>query len=205
MDKIKQPFKWWRSCVRNLNRRQRYLGLVVHFVVTTSLTFLLLIISNLLFLSSTIVQGESMEPTLLKDDRLLIFKSQSILHRILADDYVPERGDIVIIRSPQNRSRLLVKRVIGLPNERVVIGAQAIVIYNQQVPTGFIPQLDFIPKTTFKIDEEHDVKLGYGQIFVLGDNRQASTDSRNFGALSTTDIVGRLFIRFWPFNSITVF
>ena len=203
MERIKKPLRWWRNCVRALNKRRRHLGIVVHFAVTATLTFLALVISNFIFISSTVVHGQSMEPTLLKDDRLLIFKSRSILHKIIASDYVPERGSIIVVKDKD--SKLLIKRLIALPSERLVIEAQTITIYNANFPAGFQPEFDFPVEESLRSDENYELRINHGQIFVLGDNSQASTDSRDFGTLPTTSIVGTLVVRFWPFKSFTFF
>ena len=203
MERIKKPLRWWRNCVRTLNRRQRYLGLVVHFTVTATLTFLALIVSNFLFISSTVVYGPSMEPTLQKNDRLLVYKSSSLLHKIVASDYVPERGSIVVIKD--RRSKLLIKRLVGLPGEKLVINEQKITIYNSEFPDGFQPKFDFPLHENLRPAEKYELRINHGQVFVLGDNGQFSTDSRDFGTLPTTNIVGILVLRFWPLQTFTFF
>lgn len=202
--------RWWRYSIRKLNRKKPYLGLLVHFLATAILAFLIFAISNAFLLSTTIVDGRSMEPTLHRGDRLLIFKSERLVNRLLGSEYVPERGDIIVLNKKDletdfasHATPMLIKRVIGLPEERVIIQNNKITIYNQEYPQGFEPDLGL--DLSFKPDELRDVEVKRGEVFVLGDNHQASVDSRKFGNISVDDIVGKLVLRIWPVSEIKTF
>jgi signal peptidase I len=137
---------------------------------------------NLFLAQATQVLGQSMEPTLHSSQRVVIEKVSYVLHG-------PRRGDIVVIDS-ENQSEMLIKRVVGLPGEMIEVR-------NGQV---------FIDGEL--LEEPWTVRQGGGRfgpqtvpplhVFVLGDNRGASNDSRNFGPVLIDDIVGQAWISYWP-------
>lgn len=160
------------------------------------------------------VDGPSMENTLQNSDRLIVWKVPRTWARITNSQYVPSRGDIIIFTEGnlsqfgQSDVKQLVKRVIGLPGDRVVVKDGAITIYNDEHPDGFQPD------KTLAYGKEHplpytsgdiDITLKNNQIFVCGDNRMDSLDSRAFGPVSTNDIVGKLVLRVYPFSTFEAF
>lgn len=160
------------------------------------------------------VDGPSMETTLQNGDKLLIWKVPRTIARLSGNQYVPNRGDVVIFDEDnlsacgQYGERQLIKRVIGLPGERVTIQNNAYVIYNATHPNGFKPDLELdynkdqhIPATTGNVD----VRLSKSQVFVSGDNRPDSCDSRHFGPIQTEQLIGKLVVRLLPANHIKVF
>ena len=108
----------------------------------------------------------------------------------------------------QSDVKQLVKRVIGLPGDRVVVKDGSITIYNDADPKGFQPDKtlpyskDFTAPYT---SGDLDVTLSSDQIFVCGDNRTDSLDSRQFGPVSLNDVVGRLALRVYPFSTFHAF
>lgn len=157
-----------------------------------------------------IVDGESMKPTLQDGDRLIVDKIPRTIARIDNHQYVPKRGDIVIF----NQSNLpnyigtkqLIKRVVGLPGDRVVVGDGHVTIYNQSHLKGFNPdQADGYPVNAQITSGNIDLTLGPHEIFVCGDNRQYSEDSRYFGPVSLNNIVGKLVLRIMPFSQTKKF
>lgn len=154
------------------------------------------------------VDGASMEPTLQNSDRLIVWKVPRTWARITGHDYIPQRGDIIIFSQDlssvgQGSDKQLVKRVIGLPGDRVVVGGGKITIYNHTHPNGFDPDATLpygkstpIPFTAGNID----LTLGPHQLYVCGDNRTVSEDSRAFGPINADQIVGKLVLRIWPLN-----
>ena len=158
------------------------------------------------------VEGPSMEPTLHHNDRLLVWKLPRTWARITGGHYIPARGDIVIFTEPQiefygqEPDKQLIKRVIGLPGERVIVKNGTITVYNDENPSGFHPDelMDYgntIPPTTH--DSDYTVKEG--QIFVAGDNRTESLDSRYFGPVNADNIIGKLSYRVLPVNKVQGF
>lgn len=160
------------------------------------------------------VDGPSMETALQHEDKLIIWKVPRTIASITGNDYIPGRGDVIIFDEDnltacgQYGSKQLIKRVIGLPGERVVVKEGIITVYNQQQPNGFQPDLELdynkdrhIEATTGNID----VTLKDGQVFVSGDNRPDSCDSRAFGPIEADQIIGKLVLRLLPANNITVY
>ncbi|PSO43584.1 signal peptidase I [Candidatus Saccharibacteria bacterium QS_8_54_8] len=151
------------------------------------------------------VYGQSMEPTLQDGDYLIISKLESTWYYLQDEPYLPERGDIVVM-DPADSPRLI-KRVIGLPGERVVVENGELRVFNQQHPEGFDPYAALeVPPTRVSGSIETEVPAEH--IFVVGDNRQSSgsSDSRNrLGTVPTENVVGSLVLRLWPATNLETF
>lgn len=163
-------------------------------------------------LQSYQVDGESMETTLQNNDRLIVDKIPRSIARITGHSYIPHRGDIIIFNqanlpdSSFGESKQLIKRVIGLPDEHVVVKNGKITIYNSAKPNGFNPDSSDgyrinAPSTVGDVD----ITLQSDEIFVCGDNRPNSEDSRYFGPIKTNNIVGKLVLRLLPINKAREF
>jgi signal peptidase I len=182
-------------------------------------TALLLILAPLIALAITAfafqsyqVEGASMEKTLSNNDRLIVNKIPRTWARITDGSYIPKRGEVIIFNQaglydaegqPQKQ---LIKRVVGLPGERVVVKENTVIVYNEQNPEGFKPDLD----AGYKIDAQEtpgdvDTLVGDDEVFVLGDNRKNSEDSRYFGPVPSSQIVGKLTMRISPLDKIQKF
>lgn len=158
------------------------------------------------------VEGQSMETTLQNSDRLIILKVPRTLASITGHAYIPNRGDIIIFNRHGGSSfddgsdRQLIKRVVALPGERVIVRDDKLTVINKEHPEGFSPDktLPYGPaiKTT---PGNVDLVVPEGEIFVCGDNRGNSLDSRYFGPVSASQIVGKLGLRIYPFGKTSVF
>lgn len=149
------------------------------------------------------VFGQSMEPTLHDGDYLIISKFGPTWSQISGGNYVPTRGDVVVIE-PSGNPRLI-KRVIGLPGERVVVRDGTLKVYNQQHPDGFNPYNNWNDIPDREVAGNIQTEIPEGQIFVVGDNVEngGSSDSRNhLGTVPTDAIIGSLSVRLWPPDSI---
>lgn len=163
------------------------------------------------------VDGVSMQNTLQNNDRLIIWKVPRTWARITGHQYVPKRGDIIIVSENnleacgQSESRQIVKRVIGLPGERVVFNDGHYTIYNTEHPKGFDPDKTLpYGKTGTPLFEDQsgtnvDVTLDDHHIFVSGDHRADSCDSRALGPVNTDQIVGKLALRLLPLSKMEKF
>lgn len=143
------------------------------------------------------VNGQSMEPNFHDGDYLIV---NEIGYKF--DD--PKRGDVIIFHYPNDPSQFFIKRIIGLPGEKIEIKNNEIVIYNREHPDGFALDEFYIPKSAV-ISKNHSKELKNDEYYVLGDNRIASSDSRVWGVLEKHYIVGKAWIRAWPFNDFSVF
>ncbi|HSW80714.1 MAG TPA: signal peptidase I [Candidatus Saccharimonadales bacterium] len=182
-----------------------FLSIIVALVAALVLAFCLI---NYVFQSYR-VDGPSMQNTLHNNDHLIIWKVPRTWGRITGHDYIPKRGDIVVINEPglgnAGQSKQIIKRVIGLPGDHVVVKNGKITVFNDTNPKGFNPDATLSIKTSSYTDNEADVTLHAGQVFVMGDNRSNSTDSRVFGAVDSKNIVGKLVLRVMPANQFTKF
>lgn len=143
------------------------------------------------------VKGASMEPAYFDHEYLII---DEITYRFNE----PKRGDVVVFRPPVNTTDYYIKRVIGLPGETVKVINGDVIIFNNDNPQGF--KLDESSYLIHKGTQEESIvlKLSANQYFVLGDNRPVSSDSRRFGAVDRSAIVGRTYLRGWPLTRLGV-
>lgn len=160
------------------------------------------------------VDGPSMQETLHNNDRLIVWKTPRTWARITHHQYVPKRGDVVIFNEKglsefgQEDSKQLVKRVIGLPGDHVVVKNGVITVYNQEHPDGFQPDkiLPYGSSTKIPVTAGNvDITLKENELYVCGDNRPNSLDSRMFGPITTDQIIGKLIARIYPFSDIEKF
>ncbi|MEK7121163.1 MAG: signal peptidase I [Patescibacteria group bacterium] len=138
------------------------------------------------------VKGASMEPNFEDGDYLLV---NEISYRFS----VPERGDVVIFRYPQDPSQFFIKRIIGLPSETVEIKDNTVTIYNKDKPEGFVLDESYLASEQKTLGNSI-TKLDDNDYFVLGDNRLQSSDSRRWGLVNKSLITGKAFLRPWPFT-----
>lgn len=154
------------------------------------------------------VDGASMETTLQNTDRLIVFKLPKTWANLTSGDYRPNRGDVIVFDRPKqlggsSSTEHLIKRVIGLAGERVVVQNGSVTIYNAQNPDGFNPdEGQEYAQDILTTPGQVDITVGRGEVFVLGDNRTNSTDSRVFGAISDSIITGKATARFIPLNAM---
>ncbi len=144
------------------------------------------------------VKGASMEPSFHDNEYLII---NEIGYRVGE----PKRGDIAVFKYPKDPTQYFIKRIIALPGERVVISNGEIRIYNAQRPNGMVLDENEYLLPGIKTAGETDMDLGSDEYFVLGDNRNASMDSRVFGSIASKNIVGKAMLRGWPLNEIRLF
>jgi len=111
----------------------------------------------------------------------------------------PQRGDVVVFKYPLDPSQYYIKRIVGLPGETVEIRSGQILINNSILDESEYFSKEILTQGNIKI------KLDQDKYFVLGDNRKASSDSRQWGALPQDNIIGQVWIRAWPFNQAEVF
>lgn len=168
-------------------------------------SFLLWIVSIVLIvkmvqvflLQPFIVDGGSMIPTFHNKEFLLVDK---LSYRI-GD---PERGDIVIFKLYETGAstyagKYLIKRVIGLPGDRIVIKDGETTVYNEGNPEGFVLEENFV---IYKdLNKSVDTTLGQDEYFVMGDNRMQSYDSRDWGTLHRENVRGRVLFRVYPMDA----
>ena len=135
-----------------------------------------------------VVSGESMFPTFHDGEYLIVDEISYIVG-------APHRGDVIVFRYPNDTKRFFIKRIIGLPNEEVNIKNGEVTIVNKDNPKGFVLNEPYIDE---KFDTTSSYKTGDKEYFVMGDNRNRSSDSRTWGILPSKLITGRAFLRLLP-------
>jgi signal peptidase I len=166
-----------------------------------------LILHNFVFQAYHVL-GTSMVPTLHETDYLIISKlgyTESLVKRIFGQNsqYIPARGEIIVFRYPKDPTKVFVKRVIGIPGDRVVIKNGTVTIFNKEHPNGFNPDTKYEKTdTTTLIDTDEVVQDG--NLFVMGDNRtpSGSYDSREWGELPSSYIIGHAVLRLLPLDQV---
>jgi signal peptidase I len=141
------------------------------------------------------IPSESMVPTLNKNDRVLVNKLSYKLHDV-------HRGDIVVFTAPPGDDsdiKDLVKRVIGLPGDKVAFRDGIVYINDRPLDEDYLPE-DVV--TTPICGVEPEVTVPPENYWVMGDNRSASSDSRCFGPIAESRIVGRAFFKMWPLTDL---
>ena len=137
----------------------------------------------------TEVDGSSMEPMLSNGDNLIVDKISYRFHD-------PERFDIIVFPFRYEDNTFYIKRIIGLPGETVQIDAEGnILIDGEVLPEGYGKEVIESPGRAYE-----EIRLGDDEYFVLGDNRNNSTDSRDpsVGNITRKEIIGRAWLRIWP-------
>jgi signal peptidase I len=178
-------------------------------------TVAILVIAPLIALSLTAfvfqsyeVDGPSMQTTLQNHDRLIVYKLPRTIAKITGRPYIPKRTDIIIfsrndsLEFGSDKPRQLVKRVIALPGERITVKNSVVTVYNNEHPEGFEPDVENkYGKVITNTSGDIDLTVPTDSIFVCGDNRPNSLDSRAFGPVPLSDVVGKLSLRVYPFKS----
>lgn len=185
---------------------------VATFLVVITLAVLLAWLVIAFVFESYQVSGPSMQNTLHNNDRLIVWKVPRTWASITGHAYIPNRGDIIIFKENglatygEGNVKQLVKRVVGLPGDHLVIKNDKVTIYNQEHPHGFTVGDNFDGKNgNPDTSGDIDITLKKDQIFVMGDNRGNSLDSRIFGPINASQIVGKLVFRDWPLGDMKVF
>jgi len=170
-----------------------------------------LLINTFIFRSYRVV-GPSMETTLYTGDRLIVDRLPVTVDQLLNKTYIPPRGSIIVFKNPNYspgiEDEYIVKRVIGLPGERVVLKDGNYTVYNKDNPNGFNPDEFNHGEPGSPTSGAIDEVVPDGRLFVSGDHRQGSysLDSRNgLGTIPLYDVVGQVSFRLFPFNKIRSF
>lgn len=166
---------------------------------------------NTFIFQSYSVFGASMEPSLSTGDRLVVNKIPVTISGFRSGGYEPKRGQIIVFKNASSsfssEGKHLVKRVIGLPGERVVVENGSLKVFNDQYPDGFEPDqtLNFTTQgPNSPVSGNIEINVPKGEVFVAGDNRVGSNsfDSRNgLGTVALDAIEGPVFVRLLPIEN----
>ena len=182
---------------------------ILLFVVAISAAFIMIVF----VFQSYIVDGSSMEPTLQNGNRVFVLKLPKTIANLQGKEFVPARGEVIIFKKPTADGTQLIKRVIGIPGDRVTLQNGELKIYNAEHPDGYNPDqgTDYgntLQPIDFVGNDIIDVQIKEGQLFVMGDNRTSggSFDSHTgLGLVPVENIVGRLWVRYFPLGEFKIF
>jgi signal peptidase I len=163
-------------------KRTRLIREIVETVALTLLIFLVIRFAA----QSFRVEGQSMEPGLHSDEFVLVDKAAYLFQS-------PQRGDVIVFHYPIDPSKDFIKRIIGLPGDTIQTTSSRVIVDGQVLQEPYVNQ-------AFNSDNE-TCKLGPDQFFVMGDNRGNSLDSRTWGPLDKSYIVGKAIMIYWPLNN----
>jgi len=175
---VKELFSWVKALV---------VALVIAFIIRTFLFV------------PVIVDGESMMPTLHNADRMIVNKVPYYFNE-------PERGDIVVFHATETRD--YIKRVIAVPGDTMYYKDDTLYVNDKKVAEPYLKeykaQMSGVPLTEdFTLEERTgETTVPKGKVFVMGDNRQNSKDSRDIGFVDEDQIVGTTNFVFYPFNDV---
>jgi len=172
--------------------------LILEFVQIAVISAAIIIPIRYFLVQPFYVKGASMEPNFYDREYLII---DELSYRFEE----PTRGETIVFRYPKDPSEFFIKRVIGLPGETVEVSNGRVIIYNDEHPNGLaLDESVYLPEGTVTTGTKK-VTLGADEYFVLGDHRDASSDSRVWGVLPKEDIIGRVWVRGLPFDRIGTF
>jgi signal peptidase I len=198
---VEEVSKFYNTLLRS---HQWLIGMVSHLPAIIISTILVVFVFGFFMRWSVqlySVDGPSMKNTYATGDLLVVNKLGKSVSGLLGKQFIPKRGEVVVFQKQRNvafesveagAATYLVKRVVGLPGERVVVKSADITVINKDSPEGFNPDKDKPWTSNLHLSQidDVDVTLGADEVFVVGDNRPESVDSRNFGPVKLYEIVG---------------
>ncbi|MEX0587402.1 MAG: signal peptidase I [Patescibacteria group bacterium] len=179
----------------------KFLRSIVTFffeIAETAILAILIFLALYLFLVRPHqIRGDSMLPNFHNGEYLL---TEMVSYNLLKKD--PQRGEVVVFRSPEQPNLDFIKRIIAVPGEEVKLQNGRVFIVNEENPEGFLLAEEYLEegtvtegRRTIKEGELFETEEGY---VVLGDNRERSSDSREWGVIGKEGIIGRVWLRYWP-------
>ncbi len=138
-----------------------------------------------------VVSGSSMVPTFHNREYLIVEK---LSYRFGE----PERGDVIVFKYPIDPEQYFIKRIIGVPGDRVIVSQGRVTIKNADHPNGLLLDEQYLPNQNVTLGRSEEVELAANQYYVLGDNRLQSSDSRVWGPLPKANIIGKVWLRVLP-------
>lgn len=181
-----------------LNLARGIVEFFLEIIETALLAVLIFLVLYLFLVRPHQVRGDSMLPSFHDGDYLL---TEMVTSNLLGKPL--QRGDVLVFRSPEQPNLDFIKRVIGLSNEKIKIQNGKTFIINTQHPEGFLLDEPYLIPGTITQGRRtiHDGELftiGENAYAVFGDNRERSSDSREWGTIRKEAIIGRVWLRYWP-------
>lgn len=177
---------------------QRYLrpsgDFVIEVIKVVAISLAIILPVRYFLVQPFYVKGASMEPNYHDYEYLII---DELSYRFNP----PVRGQTVVLHDPRDSGQFFIKRVLGLPGETISFKNGKVQINGVDVDESAYLASDVVTTSP----TNHSVVIGENEYFVMGDNRSASYDSRRFGPVNKSELIGRVWIRAWPFNRLQIF
>lgn len=173
---------------------KRTIFAIIDFIKTTIIVVFLALVIRLFVVQPFIVEGQSMLPTFNNSDYLITEKISYLFRS-------PKRGEVVIFHPPDNPSVNYIKRLVGLPGDKIEVKNQNVYVNSQKINEPYLTSNDQTKAAT----QDFSLMLREGEYFVLGDNRNHSRDSREIGPIPYSSIVSRIWVRLLPVDNISAF
>lgn len=200
---------------RNLNNGtdEQYYGVggfILEIIKVFFLAFIIIVPIRVFLFQPFFVQGASMEPNFENNQYLIInelgYKQTDIDNLFTIHPFKEvQRQTVIVFRYPKNPSQFFIKRVIGLPGEKVQIKDGRVTIFNSANPNGLVLDERAYLSASVMTSGDMTINLKDNEYFVMGDNRQYSSDSRSWGPVPEADVIGKVFLRAWPLDQINVY
>jgi len=176
-----------------MNDRMRYW--IKEWVEPIIIALILALIIRTFIVQAFKIPTGSMRPTLLEGDRILV-------NKFIYKFKDPERGDVIVFKSPEDKKKDFIKRLIGLPGETVEIANGTVLIDNRAVQKGsVIRERYYYNRGDFGTADQY-ITVPLDDYYVLGDNSISSRDSRYWGFLPKRSVIGKAFLIYWPLTRI---
>jgi signal peptidase I len=184
-------FKFYRNWVSRLHPRWQYL--IKEWVEPILLAVILALVIRTFFLQAFKIPTGSMRPTLIENDRVLV-------NKILYDYKEPKHGDIIVFRYPVDGKKDFIKRLVGLPGDTIEIRQGKVLINDEPLPKDSpMRKYYYYNREDWEYGKENmKIKVPANSYFVLGDNSAQSSDSRNWGFVPKSNLIGKAFMIYWP-------
>lgn len=169
---------------------KRALDFVMDILETITFVGSLFIVTYLFIVQPNEIRGASMDTTFYNGEYILTNKlSYKFGH--------PQHGDIVVFASPENKDIDYIKRIIGIEGDRIMVSGSDVYVNGKKLTEPYIQQPTSTIDGGYLMDNQ-EIIVPPGHIFVMGDNRPRSSDSRVFGPIPQQDIIGEVFFRYYP-------
>lgn len=178
-----------------IKKTQKFLGIVLDIVKLVVIAFVIVWPIHHFIFQPFYVIGPSMEPNFYNKEYLIIEKVSYYTN-------APKRGEVIVFQSASGPKNYLIKRVVGLPGERIVIKKGKVYVYNKSFKQGILLQEEKYLSAGTSTPGNIDIKLLDNEYYVLGDNRNMSLDSRTFGSIKQDNIIGKAWFRGWPIEDV---
>ena len=179
-----------------INILKKIIAFIFDIIETVVLALAIFVVIYLFLFQPHQVKGASMEINFHDGEYILTDK---ISYRL--ND--PERGNVVVFKAPRNPELDYIKRIIGLPGEKIKIENNSIFINGKKLEEEYLPE-DFKTSGGLFLQKDKEIIIPENSYFVLGDNRSHSSDSREWGSIQKENIVGKAFLRYWPPQKIGI-